>query len=146
MTMLPDGRLLVLTEHYKNPDGTYKGWLIDKGRFAALSYARSKGFKPTDLAVLHNDVLLLERRYSLFTGTSVRLRRIAGSTLRAGAKLQGNQMLQLEGPFKVDNFEGLAVHQTPTLGALIYLISDDNYSPLQSTLLLQFRLDESASK
>ena len=38
----------------------------------------------------------------------------------------------------VDNFEGMATRQGST-GTLIYLISDDNRSPVQRTLLMEFR-------
>jgi hypothetical protein len=36
--------------------------------------------------------------------------------------------------------EGLAVHQTPAGEAVLTLISDDNFSALQRTELLQFTL------
>ena len=55
--------------------------------------------------------------------------------------LIGDQELaQLVPPLSVDNFEGLAVHPDPAGGWLIYLLSDDNFNPLQRTLLLQFHL------
>jgi hypothetical protein len=46
----------------------------------------------------------------------------------------------IERPLTIDNFEGLAVVRDPSGGVLVYLLSDDNYSPLQRTLLLRFRL------
>ena len=36
--------------------------------------------------------------------------------------------------------EGLAVRRAGDEGYFLYLISDDNFSPLQRTLLLQFSL------
>jgi len=42
----------------------------------------------------------------------------------------------------VDNFEGIAVRQDSNGDTLVYIVSDDNYSPLQRTLLLQFRLEK----
>lgn len=141
MTMLPDGRLLVLTERYKNPDGTLRGWLIKGERYVTLSYVVSNGFRPTDLAVLRQDVVVLERHYLSFLGASVRLQRVSGDRLQAGSRLQGQELLHLQSPLNIDNFEGLAVWDSEPFGVLIYLISDDNFSPLQQTLLLQFRLD-----
>ncbi|MFQ5896673.1 MAG: esterase-like activity of phytase family protein [Candidatus Methylomirabilia bacterium] len=141
VTVLRDGRLLALTEKYENPDGSLKGWLIENGRFASLSYLPSEGFRPTDLAALASgDVLLLERRYSLVGGPAARIRRLPRASLRAGTQLGGPEIARLELPLAVDNFEGLAVREDPEGGTLLYLISDDNYESYQRTLLLQFRL------
>ena len=40
----------------------------------------------------------------------------------------------------LDNFEGLAARPGPNGETLIYLVSDNNFSPLQQTLLLHFEL------
>lgn len=146
VTVLPEGRILIVTERMYNTDGTVKGWLIDNGRFDALSYENSDGFEVTDLAALASgDVLALERRRGLLEGWSVRIRRIARSDLRAGARLTGEEIVRLDSPLAVDNFEGLAVREDPTAGTFLYLISDDNYFPFQRTLLLQFKWEKSGS-
>jgi len=143
LTSLPDGRLLALTEEFSNPDGSFKGWLIDGSQFAELSYLPSKGFRVTDCAALKNgDVLVLERRYVPFGILSARLTIVDGKTIQPGGKLSGREVLRIEQPLVVENFEGLAVQQTST-GTMIYLVSDDNYSPFQQTLLLQFFLANS---
>jgi hypothetical protein len=140
MTALPDGRILVLTERYKHAAGLLKGWLINGERYDALTYKVTNSFKPTDLAVLRRDVLVLERHYLSFFGASVRILRITGEQIGAASPLQGKELLRLQSPLTIDNFEGLAVSDCKPFGVLIYLISDDNYSPFQRTLLLQFRL------
>ena len=53
--------------------------------------------------------------------------------------LNGEDLLRLDPPLRLDNFEGIAV-QEDAAGTLIYLISDNNFQPFQRTLLLQFRL------
>jgi hypothetical protein len=142
VTVLPDGRLLIITEEYRNPDGSVKGWLIRGDRFEPLSYLSSEGFSPTDLAPLSNgDVLLLERRYSPLSGAAARIQILSAASIQPGSQLKGKEIARLERPLVVDNFEGMAVREDPKLGTFIYLISDDNYSPLQRTLLLQFRLE-----
>ncbi len=40
----------------------------------------------------------------------------------------------------LDNMEGLAVHRGPQGETLLTIVSDDNYSILQRTLLLEFEL------
>lgn len=145
MTRLLDGQLLVLTEAFKNRDGSCKGWIIGSKQVAPVSYRPTDGYLPTDLATLANgDLLLLERRYRPLVGVAVRLRRIAGASVQAGARLEGEVIVHLERPLMVDNFEGLAVHEDAEMGTLLYLISDENYNPFQRTLLLQFRLESHA--
>jgi hypothetical protein len=41
---------------------------------------------------------------------------------------------------QIDNMEGLAVHRASDGAIVLTLISDDNFSPLQRTVLLQFTL------
>jgi hypothetical protein len=36
--------------------------------------------------------------------------------------------------------EGIAVHRDPSGAVVLTLVSDDNFSPLQRTLLLQFTM------
>jgi hypothetical protein len=140
LTSLPDRRLLALTEEFANSDGSFKGWLIDEGQFAELAYLPAKGFHVADCAALTNgDVLVLERRYVSFGIFSARLTIVDGKTIQPGGKLSGRELLRIEQPLVVENFEGLAVQQTPK-GTMIYLVSDDNYNPFQQTLLLQFLL------
>jgi len=142
-TVLLDGRLLLLTENFQNPDGTVKGWIFENNRYAPVSYISKDEFLPTDLATLPDgDLLLVERQYRVLRGAVVRLRRIPGPDLKAGARLRGKEILLLAPPLEVDNFEGVAVGRDTTKGTFVYLVSDDNYSPLQRTLLLQFRLIE----
>ncbi len=142
MTRLPDGRLLVLTEAFRNADGSVKGWLLSEGEAAGVSYLTSDGFSPTDLAALtQGDVLVLERRYRPALGVAIRLRCIPGTQLRPGARLRGRELAHLNMSLVIDNFEGLAVRESPQGELLLYLISDDNYNFFQRTLLFQFRLD-----
>jgi hypothetical protein len=143
LTMLPDGRLLILTEQFQNPDGSFKGWLLDQDQSAELSYLPAEGFRITDCAALDNgDVLVLERRYVPFGILSVRVTRVDVKNIQPGAKLTGRELLQLEQPLAAENFEGMAVQQT-TAGTMIFIVSDDNFSPFQQTLLLQFLLPNS---
>jgi hypothetical protein len=146
ITYLPDGRLLALTEEHQNPDGSFKGWLLEDGRFAEISYLPSDGFRVTDCAGLKNgDVLVLERYYAFFGYLSARLKLVSRSSLRPGAQLAGEEILRLESPLAVDNFEALAVQEDSVKGTLVYLVSDDNFQFFQRTLLLQFRLDRNAA-
>ena len=140
LTMLPDGRLLILTEQFENSDGSLKGWLLDGNQSEELSYVPADGFRVTDCAALPNgDVLVLERRYVPFGILSARVTRVEGKRIQSGAKLVGQELVKLEQPLAAENFEGMAVQQTAK-GTMLYIVSDDNYNPFQQTLLLQFLL------
>ncbi len=54
--------------------------------------------------------------------------------------------LQLASPLTVDNLEGVAAVAAPNGGLRLYLISDDNFSDRQRTLLLAFDLSGGAAK
>ena len=141
---LPNGRLLILTEEFANRDGSFKGWLKSGDGDVELSYMPAPGFHVTDCAALDNgDVFVLERRYVPFGILSARVTLIKGEQVRAGAKLRGKELLKLEQPLAAENYEGIAVQRTPR-GTMIFIVSDDNYSSFQQTLLLQFLLPDGA--
>jgi len=144
ITVMPDGKILAVTEGYANPDGTLKGWLLDGNNFDELSYFPTKGFQASDCAALKSgDVIFLERRYVPLGILFARLKLVKAANIRPGARLTGEELLRLEYPLEVDNFEGVAVQEDARQGTTIYLISDDNYNMFQRTLLLQFRLIDS---
>lgn len=137
------GTLLVLTEATTDPQGNFKGWLIRPGGSFALSLKAMEPFKLTDLAVLPSgDVLTLERRFTLLGGPGFQIRRIGGATLQPGAILDGPVLANAGLPWSVDNMEGLDVRVTQEGKILLYIVSDDNFNPLQRTLLMMFELNE----
>jgi hypothetical protein len=143
IAVFSDGRLLALTEEFQNRDGSFKGWLIEGERSFELSYMPSEGFRVTDCAALSNgDVIVLERRYVPLGILSAQLKLIRAEKIQPRSILIGEELIKLEYPLEVDNFEGVAVQEDPRSGTIIYIISDDNYHALQRTLLLQFRLIE----
>ena len=82
---------------------------------------------------------MLERRYSLAGGPGARLSVVAAGDIVPGAHLAGTPLAELKLPQSVDNFECVAARAAPDGSILIYILSDDNRSALQRTLLLQFR-------
>lgn len=141
MARLPDGRLLLLTEKFRNADGRLKGWLISEERTVEVFYIATDGFLPTDIAALsQGGILVLERRFRPTSGIAIRLRWIPGDRLQPGARLRGRELANLHMPLVIDNFEGLAVRETPPGEIVLYVLSDDNFNVFQQTLLLQFRL------
>jgi hypothetical protein len=139
---LADGRLLAIEE---GPDGETDGishaWLIGPdGESASLGYQRANNFRPTDAASLPSgDVLVLERRYTTVGGVAARLKLAPAAAIEPGAVLEGVELATLIPPVSVDNMEALAVYERDGEIRLVVL-SDDNFNPLQRTLLLEFAL------
>lgn len=139
MVGLPGGKLLLIAEAAQPDDIHHPAWLGTSGDWQRLSYAGISGFKPTDAALLPDgDLLLLERSVSWF-GFEVRLVRVPVASIRPGV-FGGTEIARLRPPLTVDNFEGLAARRGVNGETLIYLVSDDNFSGLQRTLLFQFAL------
>ena len=115
------------------------GFILTGPRQGAFQVATSGGYDVTDLAFLPDgDAVLLERRFSLF-GLGCRLRRVEAAAFRPGARVDGDILFESESSHQVDNMEGLAIHREG--GEIVLsLISDDNFSSLQRTLLLEFSL------
>ena len=145
MLQLADGAILVFTEEMPAPGdpGALAAFLQDGETWRRLSYRPGAGFKPTSAALLPGgDVLVLERRFTLFGGLAIRLARLDAGRIKPGARLTGVELALFRPPLAVDNMEGLAVRPGGVGEALVYLMSDDNFNPLQRTLLLHFALEE----
>jgi hypothetical protein len=134
------GEIIAIAEHNPRGETDIPGWIAGKGGF---TIARRDDFDVSSAKFLPNgDLLLLERRYSPAWGISMRLRRIAGDTIKIGAKLDGDILLSAGMTSQIDNMEGLAVSQDDAGRIILTIVSDDNFSILQRTLILQFALAE----
>jgi len=76
------------------------------------------------------------------SGLGIRIRRIALKSLAPGAVVDGPSIFEADLGHEVDNMEGIDAHVTPQGDTLLTMVSDDNFSMLQRTLLLQFTLAE----
>jgi hypothetical protein len=59
-----------------------------------------------------------------------------------GAVLDSPELIVADMAYQVDNMEGLSVHREADGTLVLTMVSDDNFSPLQRTLLLQFTLND----
>lgn len=137
------GNLVVVTERSLDANGNHRSFLLNNGRGEDFSVVRSDDFDVSDCAVLPSaDLLLLERRYSPARGVAMRIRRLPLSSLAAGEVVDGKVLVEADLGYQIDNMEGLAVHRADNGDIVLTLISDDNFSAVQRTLLLQFTLVE----
>jgi hypothetical protein len=135
------GALIGFSERGLDANGNLKAFLIGGAAPGQFSVKRRDDFDVSDSATLPSgDVLLLERRFSWWTGLAMRLRRIAISGIAPDALADGTDLLFADLTYQIDNMEGLSVHPASNGDTILTLISDDNFSILQRTVLLQFKL------
>ncbi len=134
------GESIAIAERPPRGAANIPAWIAGIGAFEIVPH---DGFDVSSARFLPDgDLLLLERRYTPGWGIAMRLRRIDGGALEVGAVLDGDYLLEAGMTYQIDNMEGLAVHQDAAGRTILTLVSDDNFSILQRTLILQFALHE----
>lgn len=143
LAVLADGSWLLVTETM--PGGAEgrlrRAWLGGPGAWKDVAYRPAEGFDPADAAALPDGgALVLERRFSIFSGFRGRVVRLTAGQLRdarPGSVVEGEEILRLSAPLPTENYEALATarHDGRTLLAVL---ADDNENMLQRNLLLLF--------
>jgi hypothetical protein len=147
LTALPDGRLLAIAE------GTDKeghapvlflresgdGWTVEEA-----GYASPAPFQVTEARIdsLSGDLIVLERAFSRLTGPRARLARVPAADIAPGAVMRGRTIATLGFLHGIDNMEGLALSRNGEGRLLAHLLSDDNFSSLQRTVLISGEIRE----
>ncbi|WP_018183426.1 esterase-like activity of phytase family protein [Kaistia granuli] len=133
------GAPVLVAERSLDKDGNHRGWIVGGPLAGAFFVVRSGDYDVTDGAFLPNgDLLILERRLVVPYGVGMRLRRLPGDAIRPGALVDGPVVMEADMLSQIDNMEGLAVSTDPDGRARVTLVSDDNVSILQRTLVLEF--------
>ena len=145
MVRLGDGRFLVFAE---GDGGDSEAVLFAGDPSVAgtpalrLRYRPPEGYRVTDAALLPDGrLVLLNRDVSFFAGFTARLTVAELPALTDRALIVGREIAAFEGAVTRDNFEGLSVTREGGR-TILWLASDDNYNPLQRTLLMKFALAE----
>jgi len=86
--------------------------------------------------LLSGDLLILERKFSWLAGVGIRIRRIPLKSAAPGALVDGPSIFEADLGEEVDNMEGIDAHVTAEGDTVLTMVSDDNFSMLQRTLLL----------
>ena len=141
LASLADGALLALSEGIFAAPGQLAAWRIENGQVTQLRYLVSDGFVPTGADRLDDTIYIVERRFSLLDGGfASRIVALDLEQVRQSGPLRPRPLAQLGRPAISENFEGIAARRSADGRPLLYLVSDDNFLPLQRTLLLQFSL------
>jgi len=137
------GTLVAISERGLDKDGNIQGFLLGGPNPGEFSVKRIGSFDITDCAVTPGgNLLILERFFSRLTGVGMRIRSVPLTTVKAGATIDGPVLIESDMGYQIDNMEGISVHRAADGKLVLTLISDDNFSIIQRTILLQFTLAE----
>ena len=141
MTRLPDGRFLVLPE--RSPTGLiYPSDPTGEVEARSFAAALPAGYHPTDAAALPDGqvLVLLRKLEQALPPFSSALGIADPAALDEGDVLDVDLLLRLEAILPRENYEGLAVAGVADDGTVaLWLVSDDNLSMFQRTLLVRLR-------
>lgn len=138
LAILPEGELIaVLEEPVQGRIRTLVG--KDKDWRDGPTLPASDGFVTADAAFGPDGLFyLLERRFAYSAGYATRIRRFP---FDAGIFGPDETLLETK-PGALDNMEGISLWRDTTGRTVISLISDDNFLPIQNTLLVEYDLVE----
>jgi hypothetical protein len=154
LTALPDGRVIAISEEYGERPGTAMGWIgtpisdgasggIPGGAYLwrSFDYATIPDFRPTAITLLPDgSFATLERAFDMVRGVRCRVMRFDAAQLAPNGTVRAEELARLASPYAVDNLEGMAATQGARGETLLWLMSDDNFNPLQRNILLLFEL------
>lgn len=150
MARLSDGRFLVLAEGAERRGTIDRPGLLfprdpvaSSARPLEFRFTCRPAFSPVDIAqVPGGRVLILLRRveYNLPPTFDAAIMIADPATIRAGQHWRGEIIQYLGGPGYGENFEGIAYvpDRTDPDKGTVWVVSDDNFSVFQKTLLLRF--------
>lgn len=141
------GALIAISERGLDEANNIRGFLVGGPKPGVFSIRPSDDFDVVDCAVAPNsELLILERSFSWRRGVAMRIRSVPLADIVPGAVLEGSKLISADMGFEIDNMEGLSVHRSAKDEIVLTLVSDDNFSMIQRTILLQFTLlDRDAS-
>ena len=106
-------------------------------------YPLDAGFALTSLDRLPNgDLVALERFYAAPIGSQARLTTLRAQDIDGNRVVEKTELAFLQYGLTLDNFEGVAAVRMADGGLRLYVLSDDNFSTRQRTLLYAFDVVE----
>jgi hypothetical protein len=137
------GTLIAISERGLDPQGNLIAFLVGGPSPGQFSVRRTDNFDVSDAVLLPpGDLLILERKFSWLGGLGIRIRRIPLQSISPGAVVEGPSIFNADLGEEIDNMEGIDAHMTAEGDTVLTMVSDDNFSPIQRTLILQFTLVE----
>lgn len=151
MTRLADGRFVVLCEGFedwfarRHHDAVvFEGDPTKGAKSWHFVFEGLAGFSPTDMTQLPDGRLLVLMRRLVWPMPQRFAGRIAigdPADIRPGKVWKVREVARIASSLPVDNFEGLAVTPAQDGRLTVWIISDDNFSNLQRTILWKLSVD-----
>lgn len=140
LALLPDGSLLAIAEGAWFDDGLHAAVRMAGDGSVPLRYRAEIGFVPTDAEVAGDQLFVIERRLSLL-GWQARVVAVPLAALPTGSEavFAGHELARISGSTLGENYEALTAWRDDAGAYRLLLVSDDNFSGLQSTRLLELR-------
>lgn len=142
IAILQNGTRIVISERSEHPDGSHAALITRSGITSEIGVMGLADYSPTDAAALDaTHILILHRRFDLMgQGAAISITDLAPALgPNPPAMLPTHILAQWQPPMTVDNMEGLAIRREGER-IFLYVVSDDNLSSLQRTLLMKFEL------
>ncbi len=145
MVRLPDGRFLALAER-RLQGALFAGDPILHRKPLLFPLDRPAGWRPTDAAVLPDGrvLVLLRKVEARWPPFRAMLALADPAEIAKGKPWPITPFAELDLPGLADNYEALAVEQAADGALTLWILSDDNLSAFQRTLLLRLRWEQGA--
>ena len=145
---LKDGQFIIIAESVD--DGMHPALLfsddpVEPSTTITPFYFRPpSGYRVTDGVQLPDgQIALLNRSFGFPQGFSAKVSLLPRTVLRRNSVVSAKVIATLASPLLVDNLEGITVTQKAG-DTFLWLISDNNFSIFQRTILMKFRLPRAA--
>jgi hypothetical protein len=133
------GSLIAISERGLDDDGNIRGFILGGKTPGSFAVRRIGKYDITDLAIAPSGhLIVVERYFSWLAGINLRIRAIPLAAIRPGATVDGEILLDAPSGHRIDNMEALAITVNAGGETIFTLISDDNFSRWQQTMLLRF--------
>ena len=143
----PLGPTFLFAERGAFKDGRRRAWMVTEDGPTPRGYEAPRGHSPTAATMLPDGgILMVNRAFSPLFGVSIALVHIDSKIALGDGPLKGTLLGTLKSSLNIDNMEAVAVVGQQDGMPVIALMSDDNFNPLQRTLLLLFKLDLSSDE
>ena len=145
---LQDGRFIIIAESLD--DDMHSAWIFSGDPVESATTATPfkfrppKGYRVTDAVQLPDGrIVILNRAVGFLSGFTAKLSLLNPESISRGSVLSADVIASLAAPLLVDNMEGIAVTGAGNK-LFLWLISDNNFTLLQRTILMKFRLNRQA--
>ena len=148
MVRLQDGRFIIIAESLD--DDIHSAWMfsgdpIENATTATpFKFRPPAGYRVTDAVQLPDGrIAILNRAVGFLSGFTAKVSLLNPESISRGSVLSADVIASLSAPLLVDNMEGVTVTNEGNK-LFLWLISDNNFTIFQRTILMKFRLNQKA--